>query len=96
MHLVLGSRSERGGARRAPTKRVAVKMSSDFFIGLNSFCTSTFLPSKFKSIIGGHSQPFITSNRPKLGIDFGLHLLILATFDPSSNILRVGFHDRPP
>ena len=43
-----------------------------------------------------HSQPFIISNRPKLGIDFGLHLLILATFDPSSNIFRVGFHERPP
>ena len=40
--------------------------------------------------------PFITSNRPKLGIDFGLHLLILATFYPRNNILRVGFHDRPP
>ena len=26
MHLVLGSRSERGGARRAPTKRVNVKI----------------------------------------------------------------------
>ena len=25
MHLVLGSRSERGGARRAPTKRVYLK-----------------------------------------------------------------------
>ena len=49
-----------------------------------------------KTIQTIHSQPFITSNRPKLGIDFGLHLLILATFDPSSNILRVGFHDRPP
>ena len=43
-----------------------------------------------------HSQLYTTSNRPKLGIDFGLHLLILATFDPSSNILRVGFHERPP
>ena len=44
----------------------------------------------------GHSQPFITSNQPKLGIYFGVELLILATFDPSSNILRVGIHDRPP
>ena len=51
---------------------------------------------RFMGVEPIHSQPFITSNRPKLGIDFGLHLLILATFDPSSNILRVGFHDRPP
>ena len=28
MHLVLGSRSERGGARRAPTKRVSLKRNT--------------------------------------------------------------------
>ena len=30
MHLLLGSRSERGGARRAPTKRVLLKRPEDF------------------------------------------------------------------
>ena len=39
-----------------------------------------------------HSQPFIASNRPKQGIKLGLKLLILATYDPNGDQMKVAFH----
>ena len=43
-------------------------------------------------VTGAHSQPFIASNRPKQGITLGLKLLILATYDPNGDQMKVAFH----
>ena len=51
---------------------------------------------RFQDAVGTHTASRLLLYPPKLGIQFGLELLILATSDPSSNMPRVGFHDKSP
>ena len=50
------------------------------------------LVGKWALLKAEHSQPFIVSNRPKQGIKLGLKLLILATYDPNGDQMKVAFH----